>query len=211
MKLIDGSWSLVITGKWNRYILNPSWIGKNLFHEDQIKVEFPVNNPDLPPRYVSSDNIIFVPTTHRTNFIVQEPYSDEMLTKIGKMNRILVEILSHTPLSGIGANFGFEQDSDQFTGLDLFKFHDLDHLADNDLFPKTMEIRRQFDIDKSQLNFTIRYDEEKVTFDFNFHYNVSSSAEALEILVDNLLIENRDKALQILKNTYNLELNTGEE
>jgi len=211
MKIIDGSWSLVIVGKWNRYILNPSWVGKNLFGEEQIKVEFPVNNPDLPPRYVTADNIIFIPATHRINFIAQEPYSDKMLTKIGGMSRVLLQTLSHTPISAIGANFGFEQSSDKFESLNLFKFHDSDKLADNELILKSSEIRREFEICNRLLNFKIIYNENKVTFDFNFHYNVSNSTEALDILVDTLLLENRDISFDILKKIYTIVLEKGEE
>jgi len=31
MKIILGSWSLVLAGKWNRHILTPKWVSDNLF------------------------------------------------------------------------------------------------------------------------------------------------------------------------------------
>jgi len=211
MKIIDGAWSLVTAGKWNRYILNPGWIGKNLFNEEEVKVEFPVNNPDLPPRYTTSDNIIFVPATHRTNFIAQSPYSNEMLIKICKMNRKLMEILLHTPITAIGANFGFEEKSEKFRYLDLFKFSDSNTLADNDYIANISNLKRQFELEKGLLNFTISYNEETVKFDFNFHYQVSGTDEALQILQDDTLITNRDIALKISKEFYDLEIDEEEE
>ena len=39
MKIIDGTWSLVTVGKWNKYILNPNWVGKNIFNEEKIRVD----------------------------------------------------------------------------------------------------------------------------------------------------------------------------
>jgi len=49
MKIILGSWSLVLAGKWNRHILTPKWVSDNLFEDENIGVEFPINRPDLAP------------------------------------------------------------------------------------------------------------------------------------------------------------------
>jgi len=40
MKIIPGSWSLVLAGKW---------VSDNLFEDENIGVEFPINRPDLAP------------------------------------------------------------------------------------------------------------------------------------------------------------------
>lgn len=211
MKIIDGTWSLVTVGKWNKYILNPNWVGKNIFNEEKIRVEFPVNNPDMPPRYISSDNIMFVPANHRISFIAQDPYNDEMLKKICNMNRKIIEILSHTPITAIGSNFGFEEKSEIFSQLELFKFFDSDLLTDNGYLPKISEIKRQFQLDSGLLNLTIKYDEETVTFDCNFHYKVSGAEDAIPILQEDLILKNKEISFHILKNLYKLEIDEEEE
>lgn len=206
MKIVDGTWSVVIVGKWNRYILTPEWIGKKIFEQDEFEVQFPVNRPELAPRYKSSNNILFMPAIHKCQFIAQPPYDNDMLTKMSSYIRKLVTILEHTPVTAFGNNFGFEVDSDKFGFLGLFNLADTGPFLGKRLDPTTTEIKRQFPIDKHFLNFTIIHNQEKVNFDFNFHYNVSQPTEIAELVTDTLIIENKQKAYEILQEIYQLDL-----
>jgi len=207
MKSREGSWTLVIVGKWNKHILNPGWVGKNIFEEEKVKVEFPVNSPDLPPRYTTKDNIIFLPGNHRINFIAQTPYNDKELNKICSMSRNLVKILKHTPITGLGINFGFEEHHDHFELLELFSIKDNDKFVDVlDATPEQIEVKRQFNFPDYLLNLSLNYFGETVSFDFNYHYSISDNENLVDILIDELFIKRKNTTLQIMKDIYGLEI-----
>ena len=211
MKIIPGSWSLVLAGKWNRHILTPKWVSDNLFEDENIGVEFPINRPDLAPRYRSPDNIVFAPAVHRVQFFAQEPYDDDMLRRIAVMTRKLVTTLAYTPLSAIGVNYGFEETTSNFQALEIFRLSDSDQFADRVKNIRATEIKRQFEIDDKLLNFTINFQDENIYFDFNFHYDVADTKNAAELINDDLLITNRDISFEILNGVYDLELENEED
>ncbi len=197
----------MIVGKWNRYILTPEWVGTNIFGEMEIQVEFPINRPDLAPRYKTKDNILFMPAVHRCQFLYSEN-NDEVLEKVGLLAKKLTTVLTHTPISGVGVNFGLEENSDQFALAEMFNFPDVDKLIDNDLETGLIEIKRTFSIKMHTLNLGIAYDRDasKVFFNFNYHYDVATAQSASELCDSKLIIENRDRTLAIMNNVYGLEL-----
>lgn len=211
MKIVDGTWSLVIVGKWNRHILTPTWVAENLFNHQEITVEYPINNPELPTRFRSPDNIVFVPAVHRIQFVAQEPYEDEQLRRICSMSRKLVKTLSYTPVTGLGVNFVFEENAAEFEQLALFDLLDSRRVVDNNYEVHSTEIKRQLNKNGSVLNFVIKMKEDRVVLDFNFHYEVSNTDQLVELITDELLIENKTAALGIAENIYNLQLDAIEE
>ena len=174
-------------------------------------MEFPINRPDLAPRYRSPDNIVFSPAVHRVQFFAQEPYDDDMLRRIANMTRKLVTTLEYTPLSAIGANYGFEETTSNFQALEIFRLSDSDQFADRVKNIRATEIKRQFEIDDKLLNFTINFQDENIYFDFNFHYDVMDTKNAAELINDDLLITNRDISFEILNGVYELELENEED
>lgn len=213
MKIIDGSWSVVIVGKWNRYILTPQWVGKNIFNQENIEVQFPINQPELAPRYKSPTNIIFLPAIHKCQFIAQEPYDDTMLSNISRYIRNLASILEHTPVTALGINFGFEEEIHNFKQIDMFNLTESDRYIDIGLHATLTGIHRMFTIDNHSLNLNVEFNQErkKVIFDFNFHYNVTIPAQICELVTPNLIIDNKKKALSILRDVYELQLEIDKE
>jgi hypothetical protein len=211
MKIVDGSWSLVIVGKWNRYILTPTWVAKNLFEHEEIGVEYPINNLDLPVRFRSPDNIVFVPAVHRITFLAQDPYGDDMLRKICIMAHKLVDILAHTPITAMGINCIFEEKAEDFEALSMFDFFDSQKITDSNYEVHSSEIKRQLNRNGTVLNLAVKKKGELVTLDFNFHYDVSEPQQLAELITDKLFTENRDIALKFAKDIYKLELDEIEE
>jgi hypothetical protein len=207
MKIVDGTCSFIIVGKWNRHILTPEWVAKNVFQTEKLEIQFPINQPDLPPRYKSSDNILFIPAVNRCQFIAQEPYDDGMLGKICRYVKSLVSILAYTPISGFGINFVFEEKSENFKQLELFRLFDNDEIIKKKYSAKVIDIKRQFQLDANNLlNFGISYKQDRVAFDFNFHYNATTPAEIEALTTEDLFVENKIKALDLMKDVYQLEL-----
>lgn len=206
MKIIEGSWSVVIVGKWNRYILTPEWVGKNIFEKEEIEVEFPINKPELSPRY-KSDNIIFLPAIHRCQFIAQEPYdNNDLLEKICILSNKLVKILKYTPLSAIGVNFGFEEDISNFSRLEIFSLNDQSDFSDQNFEISFTEIKRQLKINNKLLNLSLSHNNEKVFIDFNFHYTVDNAESAEIILSNKLFSENKAIVFNMLQEIYDLKI-----
>ena len=212
MIIRDGEWSVVVPGHWNKYILNPAWVGQNLFKEDNIKVEYPVNNPDFPPRYVSSENIIFIPANHRITFLLQDPFNDSVMEKISIMMKNLIEALPHTPIAGVGINNSFELPTSEFEQLELFQLSDADGFSEINCDIKVTEVKRQFTSDGKTINLSIINNNEVVIFDFNYHFEISSSEDAVTLFSnENILKEARDKSINVLKSIYNLTIEDEEE
>jgi hypothetical protein len=213
MKIIDGSWSVVIVGKWNRYILTPQWVGKNIFNQENIEVQFPINQPELAPRYKSPTNIIFLPAIHKCQFIAQEPYDDTMLSNISQYIRKLASMLEHTPVTALGINFGFEEESHNFQQIDMFNLTESDRYIDMGLHATLTGINRMFTVDNHPLNLNVEFNQErnKVIFEFNFHYNITIPAQICELVTPNLIIDNKKKALSILHDIYELQLEIDKE
>lgn len=209
MKNREGSWSIIIPGHWNKYILNPSWVGKNLFLEDEVRVEFPVNNPDLPPRYVSSNKIIFVPANHRVSFMIQDPSDNDLLKNVSSMVTKLAELLPHTPIFGLGINNGFEHPSNAFDSVEIFQFKDSDDFIDFGCTPKNTEIKRQFEYNGKIINLSISNNNEIICFDFNYHYDIINTVQAIDTFKQDILIETRDTSIKILKDVYQLSYDEG--
>jgi hypothetical protein len=212
VKIVDGTCSFIIVGKWNKHILTPEWVGKKVFKAEQLEIQFPINQPDLAPRYKSSDNILFVPAVHRCQFTAQEPYDDEMLRKICRYAKDLVSTLQYTPVSGFGTNFVFEEKSENFKQLELFNLLENDKLKQKNYTAKIIEIKRQFSLAENNfLNFGISYTQDRIVFDFNFHYNAANPSEIAALTTENLFIENKKRALDLMKDIYDLELDSYEE
>lgn len=99
MKVKPGSTTLILVGKWNKYILSPNWLAKNIFKNDNMQVEFSFNL-DLPPRF-TSDKIRIVATEDNVVFVALT-YDEDILSRIEAMVYNLAESLPHTPVSAFG-------------------------------------------------------------------------------------------------------------
>lgn len=209
MKEREESFSVVIIGNWNKYILNPSWVAKELFrNEEQLKVEFSLDL-DLPNRYTDANvNVRIVPTNKSVTFFALNT-DDNNLKLTEEMAKDLLDKLSYTPVTSFGINYGFTEDSSYMGLYELFNFMDKDELAEQEMELEASTIRRSFIIDDKQLNFTVKLQGDKLFFDFNFHYNVSDAVEAKEKLNDALL-SNKETAMKILQDVYKLEIETME-
>jgi len=202
MKVKTDSTNLVIAGKWNKYILTPDWLAKNIFGQSEISVEFSFTL-DLPPRF-TSDNIRIVASEDRVIFTALG-YSDGILKKIEDMAYKLVDILPFTPIAAFGTNFAYIEEGAGTNLLDIFELTDNDTLSDYDVTIEKYSIRRQLLIAEQKLNFDILQEGEKVVFGFNFHYE-APSIDVIKEKIQGRFVENKKIAEGLLNNVYELEL-----
>lgn len=207
MKISNGTWNLVLAGKWNRYLLSPQWVGKNIFCEPELQVEFALNL-ELPPRYTSKEKSIrFVPAEDKVIFYPLNQ-SDQCLSAVEKLADKLLELLPHTPISAFGINFGFIEEAN--TKLyEYFNISDNGQLGNFDCVLKETSITRAFSFQGKDLNLTMKLNGNKVNFGFNFHYPVKSVTEARNNLKGNILI-NKKYAEDLLASVYKLVCDSSE-
>lgn len=207
MKIIDESISLVIPGNWNRHILTPNWVAKNIFQIESIQVEFAINGT-LPPRY-THDKIRFIPHHSRITFIALD-INESTFESIEKMSIRLLELLPHTPTNSFGINFQLIETEINPAVLTLFKFDDnakiIDSCYTDDCDIIESSIIRKIKLNDRDLNFTIVNKTEHTEFNCNFHYNLVSP-----LLINNSFSSNYKILTNLINKTYGLPIEMGGE
>lgn len=207
MKVKPGSTNLILVGKWNKYILSPNWLAKNIFKNDNIQVEFSFNL-DLPPRF-TCDKIRIVATEDNVVFVALT-YDEDIISRIEEMVYNLAESLPHTPVSAFGTNFVYIEDGATEDLASLFELKDNNDLSDYNVRIEEYSIKRKLIINEQVLNLNISQNRRNVVFDLNFHYETPSTDKIKE-KIRNRFVENKKIAENMLKEVYRLELDEPEE
>lgn len=210
MRIKDESWTIVLVGNWNKYILSPEWAAKNIFGETKLDIEFALNL-GLPPRYTSEQSHIrMIPAEDRVVFVALKSDDksvrpdDECLQKMENFARTVVDTLGYTPISAFGINFSFIEDTKKIDLTEFFDLSDNKALSDFGCQFTGNEIKRRVIVDNRTLWFTISQKGEEAFFDFNFHYDVTDATEA-KAKIENTIIENKNIAERLLKDVYKLD------
>lgn len=203
MKIRDESLTIVIAGNWNKYILTPEWVSKNLFDAAELKVEIPISM-NLPPRFADKE-IRFIPSNNSV-ILVPLILTDEVLNKVEAMAVKLIEKLPYTPIGAFGINFGFIEDNPEASLCALFNTSDQEPLSTFGCDIKSCIISRKLEFEGKTINLTITNDEaSNISFDFNFHYEIANSEDAIKLLGTEFLTD-KAHALNIMKTVYGSEI-----
>jgi hypothetical protein len=203
------AFNIAVVGAWNPAIFSPQWVKANIA-DDQNKDVFMAfafaNAGPMPPR-VTVDNINIYPSNQGLSLDCAT-YSDEYALTCTKKIRRICELLSHTPVSGLGINFRFHakmEESDLLT--DLFTFADIAKIDAKTYSAGPSLIRRNFQLGNSEfLNLTIEHLPEHVRFEFNFHSELKSMAEIFDRVSDEKFFEKKTQALDFLNSVYELQM-----
>jgi hypothetical protein len=207
MKPLQDHTTLIVVGKWNRHILDVEWLSKNIFMAAEIQVEFSLNL-DLPPRF-TKDDVRIVVTADRVVFAALQ-YRDEVLTKMEQMAVHLSTLLPVTPVSALGINFGYREDSPPEKLLAIFEIGDNCLLADQDAKIQANLIKRELKIQDRELNLSMSHAQGAVTFDFNFHFGLKNMAD-LSTLLNGTVVKDKAIAESLLASVYDLHIEMEEE
>jgi len=192
--------NIVIVGRWNRFILNPDWVSRTLFDSDKIQVEFSFDLL-LPPRYVY-DSIRL--TTLDDRVIVTPLSSSDECMKITEAIALkLINLLPHTPVSGLGYNYGFTYDDHHINEIVCF----------NDVFDRVLEsslyravVKRNYQFEDYTLNVEHTQMENGLNIDFNYHYSYAFFKDGYNKLLGKI-ISHKKQTENIIKNVYGEECN----
>ena len=196
--------ALVLVGIWNKGIFNHEWISRFLLpKEKNLKVEIPLNI-DGSSR-VSSDNVRISVIGNKLNFTPLNT-NDHTLELIQDLAIKTADYLPHTPVTSFGINFLFETDSDDSLKK-LLQLNDIEKLVDFGASIKSTLLRHSMEIQERLINLSVKTDNSKVSFDFNFHFEISNLTEFKEEIASNRILELKKIVLNIMNEVYDLQLN----
>lgn len=203
------SWSIVILGLWNRMIFNPSWVGKNVFESETVECLVSVMPQD--PTIFRHGGISLLVQDQRLILRVDEYSLDKVLDAEKKALRIIQE-LPHTPLIGIGINFGFVIDGDGRSDiLTVFNHDDDSQLTEAgwQVDKRVIErILKKEDESNYVLKFTMSLDKQ-ISFDANFHHPINKYDDAISVLSGrtNTLL---NELITMMSHVYDLDFTINE-
>lgn len=210
MRLDKPSNVLVIVGGWNRYIFTQDWVKRYLFpaEEEKFTIEMVIdqgfNAQFVSPRILSKGvEILF--QENRLNFIPIEN-KNENCDRIQELALQLADYLPHTPVTAYGVNFLFIESHISEDLLNLIHPRDLAEIQRCGASLTNEQYTRQLVLDGRTLNINIRLEDEKATFDLNFHFNIHSLVEFKAGISETSILELKQEAIQFITNVYNLEM-----
>lgn len=214
MNFIAGETSLVIAGAWNPAILSPQWVLQHCLNRpldgtNRIQYLVPAGIGGMVvdfPRYgldgfhytVRNDAVIFVP----------EAFDEAHLNQIEDVATKGLELLGHTPITGIGHNFEFQDPAPTPELLNIFSNvqHDVIDALPQGWETKHSSIATAFQFNNVVMNIHRYFDGEKLGIKFNFHHAVENAAQSLRVLRGeagyNRILANYDIAKALIVSIY---------
>lgn len=208
MTIQSDSMTLVLAGRWNKYIFTPTWVSENIFQTSEVQVEVAIDNLDAPIRY-QYQNIRFTVEPARVIFtsLANEP---EVFTSIERIAKHLCELLPQTPAIGYGINIVFVCDPVPSAVNSLLTIPDSRLFSDNLLTISSQTVVRKLAFDGQVCNLSVAIEGSKAIFSFNFHTE-AATASLIASALANKFSENYAKAREIMNHIYNLQLEGYEE
>lgn len=215
MKLIHEETSLVLAGAWNPAILTPPWVleyglGKALDGTNRYQAFLPAGFGLIfeAPRYVLDDLTFSV----RPDSLIITPKSeaDNALASAEDVAAKMLDQLKHTPVAGVGHNFGFREQDPQSAMLGIFTRARQD-LADEipaGWEPATTAIVASFtNVARNVVvNVQRSFEGGAIIVKINFHHAVSNAEQAVSVLKGtngySRLNSNFELAKSLLTNIY---------
>lgn len=213
---------LVIIGGWNSSIFTPLWIGRHFENTeflDPISSEEPDSyHIELGVNLENSFSIRNAPITvkfkgidvqlqgTRLSFTLSEGSYD--FTQLEKLSSKICKYLIETPVSGYGINFGFickeinEEVISSIKGSKIVIGKTIGSSLDREQYNFVYDIEGI----KTTIENNINYINNMITISFNFHFNVQNLTEFISGISENPINKMKNKAVNILSENYNLQL-----
>jgi hypothetical protein len=208
MQPILDKWTIVVVGQWNVHVFNPAWVSQNLFGSEELGIE--INLENVPDRVrFRCGNVILIPTESRL-IVGMTNVGDEALRDAETVTRRILDLLSHTPISACGINFGYREDNPPADLLSLFRFDDIDDVSDFGASIVRSEINRTLHYDQHVINLKHVLADGGVEVHINFHYEAAPASVAGELL-QNRTQSTKELAEQLLEQVYNLTVEAEEQ
>ena len=212
MKLDPSSNALVIVGGWNRHIFTPRWIKRYLFpgEQERFEIEMPdpfsagFNTQFVSPR-ISSKEVRILLQENRLSFSPVEN-KNAHFDRIQELALQLADYLPHTPVTAYGVNFLFTEFPVSGALINFVRPGDLEEIERFSASLTGEEYTRRLALNGRTLNFTIGLEGEKVTFRFNFHFDLDDLIAFKAKMLETSILELKQESAKFIAEIYNLEL-----
>jgi hypothetical protein len=196
------TWSIVLVGHWNRMIFTPKWVGQTLFKQDEVTTKVPLT-PELPVFYIRDD--LMVGVSFDRVFVKPIEMKRDAMAAVEQMAYAILTELPHTPISGVGVNFGFTEPAPPESLTSMFTLADridVDHL---NWEVEALLIKRRMRLEGQLLNLSLVQDEQGTSIEGNFHTDVENTEQAKSALHDKVCAQ-YDLLCRLLLETHGLRL-----
>lgn len=181
IKPLDDQRTLVIAGAWNPAILSPNWVAKEILElpvDDnfQVGMQLAVNDPSQPIGF-QFEGIAYAPALNILMFRLLPDLETEKAIEVAAK---ILELLPHTPVSGVGFNLVYEIDN---CSDGLLKTFSAGSAVPNYLDDEQAELVKQgwgatIATKNRLINVTCKHEGGKVRIGFNVHIEVGSAEAA---------------------------------
>lgn len=205
--------TLVIAGAWNPDILSPSWVAREAMgyvsnQDFPVKVEVAISNPKLRPIY-EFDNIKFTAASSQLKFFLVPDDLAQVKSSVITASKIL-ELLSHTPVTGFGFNISYEIED---PNTELRNTFSDSNICQSMAFTNATIVAQKWGSSIKMQNYLLSVNAslegDKVFLQFNAHFEAASSTAASQQLTDDkLFTEIEQVTCEIAQKLNDLEEST---
>jgi hypothetical protein len=178
--------TLVLAGAFNPAILTPAWVAKNALDQPEmgdfpVAVMAPISSIAQLPRFTFA-GLSFSPSFQSLTFYLQG-LDAAGSKKVCDVAARILQLLPHTPVTGLGFNFGFSENnpSEQLLRLLPASFPFSDSLGDEaEVVARVWGNRATWK--QALVSVQCIIQGAQIDFDLNFHYGVQSASGAEAVL-----------------------------
>lgn len=204
LESLRDNFTIVVVGNWNVSIFSPGWVGKNIFDEKTVTLEVGIG-AELRRRLTVND-VIVIPQSSRL-MVTPNVIDDKTLERMEDAVCKILGLLSHTPVSAVGVNFGFRVKplTDSLSKIPAVL---TEELASEGLAIESRETKWTVGYGSTRekiLNLSAQIGKDEALIKFNFHSDTENTGKAIESIKGEV-IGYRDKALSILGKVFGVEL-----
>lgn len=187
MKLIARETTLVIAGAWNPAIMTPEWVlshglQKDLAGTNKVQAAIPVGLLFEFPRFGLEDLAYIA----RTDALILFPSAttEDSFATVETVAKRTLDQLSHTPVTGVGYNFEFQDDAPEPAMLQALSIaqKDIVDIAPAGFAVASNAIATSLKREQVVINIQRYFDGTRLGVKFNFHYSVNSASQASRAL-----------------------------
>lgn len=205
MRIVPDRCTLVIVGAWNQAIFTPQFVREKIMPgPEAVQSGIEVGPGGFTAHHKGSHFRLSV----RADRLIWTPYNTDegTLKTVERAACDLLALLSVTPISGIGFNYGFDASSDEGDVARILELPDSTKLEQMQAVSELVSVRRRIRLKEQVLNIVIgRAADASVSVDLNFHKDVIDAATAKQALPD-AIVGFKQRALELMQSLYRLEV-----
>lgn len=210
LNTLDDSITLVVAGAWNPDILSPNWVAKEalalqLDQNFPVNVQLPIGNPTQRPIFEFA-NIRYLAAKGALTLFLKPSEVVQINTSISAVTKIL-DLLSHTPITGFGFNFAYEIEDPSVALLKTFSSGEIltPLLADDTAQVVAQMWKSLIKTQDRLLDLQAELLGGKVRLDFNVHFEIPSALGASQKLkTENLFSDIKNTVSGIAQHLHDL-------